>query len=221
MNVLAGERKLGYRLHDHVGGARCRVADLHGGREQCKVDELPAVDRKVFNLPRLDDGADACPGGLGKFGGGLDGHLLFHFADAQGEVQVGRLRNLQHDGPRFRTEALGLDGHGVFAGRQRGDCKISRIRSLRGTGKLGGVVRRRDGGFRHHAAGRIRYSPTQRGGDQLPVGGPPKGHDQSNQTHHNANFSELHRDFSLAFGHAPQRKLAEPLHFFNRCLVKA
>ncbi len=60
VDVLTGEGKLGNRLDDDVGAARSGVANLHGGREQSKINELAPVDGQVFNLPLLDDRAHLC-----------------------------------------------------------------------------------------------------------------------------------------------------------------
>ncbi len=54
MNVLTGERKLGHRLHDHVGASRRSIADGHRRREQRKVDTLgSAWSRVALKLPLL------------------------------------------------------------------------------------------------------------------------------------------------------------------------
>src|SRR5258708_22671302 len=66
VDVLTGEGKLGHRLDDDVGAARSGVADLHGRREQSKINELAPVDGEALDLTLLDDGADLRARGLGQ-----------------------------------------------------------------------------------------------------------------------------------------------------------
>src|SRR6266851_3093938 len=55
VNVLAGERQLGYRLDNHVGAAGGGVADGYPRCQQCEVNELPPVHREVLDLLRIDN----------------------------------------------------------------------------------------------------------------------------------------------------------------------
>ena len=78
MNILAGERQFCDRLDDHIGAARRSVADLNRWRKQREVNEFPAVDRQIDNLPLSDDRAHLRPRGFLKLRSRLHLHLFRH-----------------------------------------------------------------------------------------------------------------------------------------------
>src|SRR5215472_17187206 len=95
MNVLPSERELGYRLDDDIRAAGGRVSDDDTGREQCEVNELPAVHGKVLYLLGTDHGIDrsACRFYQGQLRGDHD--FFLHRSRWEGEIETSDLANHQ------------------------------------------------------------------------------------------------------------------------------
>ncbi len=86
MNVLAGKGKLSNRFNDHVCAAGRGIANGDTRRQQCEIDELAAIHRKILYLRLFNHriGRGACWLDQRSFRGHRK--LLLHLAGNEGEI---------------------------------------------------------------------------------------------------------------------------------------
>ena len=115
VNVLPREGELGHWLNDHVGVSRGGIPYGDGGREQCEVDELTTVHRKVHDLVFCNYRADLGSGGLRQFCSGFDFHFLNHFSRRESKAKLRGLPDLQRDVLLLFSKARKLNSDFVFS----------------------------------------------------------------------------------------------------------
>src|SRR6267378_3516573 len=171
MDVLAGEGELSHRLNDHVRVSRGGIPYGDSGREQCEVDELTPIHRKIHDLVFGDYRADLGTGGFCQFCCGFDFHFLNHFSRRERKAKLRSLSNLERDVFRLLSKARKLNSDLIFSGRQRGDGIFAVIRTLRGARESGGRIGSRNTRLGYTAARSIGYPSRERGVDCLAPGG--------------------------------------------------
>ncbi len=163
--ALAGNREIlaGAVASLPAGGSpsgAARIVRTHIRAEGHQADEVAPIERQLEDLSIRDDGPDGRIRGIDHRSGAGDLDRHFHGAKRQGEIQTGRLLDLQLNSVgNLRLKALQLRSDVVDTGEQRREHVTTRRVALDRARRVGLRVRDCDrspwqysaAGVRHHA----------------------------------------------------------------------
>src|SRR5256886_12742883 len=109
MNILARERQLGHRFDNYIGAARRGVADFHPRGQECEIDELASIYRKIFDFLLINHRADHRPRGFGHLTDILHRYLLSDLPDGKVKVHIAASANIKVDSLRSEERRVGKE----------------------------------------------------------------------------------------------------------------